>query len=243
MNDRQSSYNAFIAAIRGRFSRAFFNASYTRSSSSDDTQVVPNYNNPHRWYGPSNWDAPNRFSMVANYQVPDFNRGLGFTGRALSGWSANGTIILQSGYPFNVYTSASFANGGDYNADGDNFDFPNVASYTQNQGRQAYLPGNAGGTGSGTVALSAFAKPTLGTDGDERFNSFRGPGFEEWDVSFLKNTKIAESVNLQLRFEFFNIFNHPNLTGVVTDLSNANFGLATAQALPRFFQIGGNITF
>jgi hypothetical protein len=52
-----------------------------------------------------------------------------------------------------------------------------------------------------------------------------------------------ESVNFQLRFEFFNVFNHPNLTNVITDQSNANFGKATGQATPRFIQIGGNLTF
>jgi len=39
-----------------------------------------------------------------------------------------GTSILQSGYPFTVFTDASFTGGGDYNADGDNLDFPNAAS-------------------------------------------------------------------------------------------------------------------
>lgn len=235
-NDRQSGYNAFIAAIRGRFSRAFFNASYTHSASRDDTQVLPTYTNPHRWYGPSNWDAPNRFSLVANYQVPDVHGAHGLVGRTLSGWSANGTIILQSGNPFNVYTSAPFASGGDYNADGDNYDFPDVSSYTQNTNRQAFLH-------TGTVTTTNFAKPAPGTDGNERFNSFRGPGYQEWDGSLLKDTKLTESINFQLRLELFNLFNHPNLTSVVTDLSNGNFGKATSQASPRFFQVGGNLTF
>ena len=235
-NDRESNYNAFIAALRGRFNRAFFNASYTRSSSKDDTQVFPTYINPHRYYGPSNWDAPNRFSMVWNYQVPDVNNADGLVGRVGSGWQVSGTIILQSGNPFNIYNSASFANGGDYNADGDNYDFPDVASYTQHSGRQDFLR-------NGTVTTANFTKPTPGTDGNEIFNSFRGPGFQQWDASLLKNTRLAESVNFQLRFEFFNVFNHPNLNSVVTDQSNGNFGKATNQGPPRFFQLGGNLTF
>ncbi len=235
-NDRQSGYNAFIAAVRGQFSRAFFNASYTRSSAKDDSQVFPTYIHPMRYYGPSNWDAPNRLSLVWNYQVPDYNHAKGFTGRVASGWVVSGTTILQSGNPFNVFTSASFANGGDYNADGDNYDFPNVVSYSQKTGRQDFLR-------NGTVSLANFSKPTPGTDGNELFNSFRSPGFQQWDSALLKNTAITEGVNLQLRFEFFNVFNHPNLTNVVTDQSNGNFGKATGQGPPRFFQLGGNITF
>ena len=78
-NDRQSGYNAFIAALRGRFNHAFFNASYTRSASTDDTQVYPNYINPHQYYGPSIWDAPNRFSLAWNYEISGYNQGRGFS--------------------------------------------------------------------------------------------------------------------------------------------------------------------
>ena len=77
----------------------------------------------------------------------------------------------------NVYTSASFANGGDYNADGDNFDFPNVTSYKQSNSRTAFRT-------TGAFTTAQFSAPTLGTDGNEKFNQFRAPGFEQWDASF-----------------------------------------------------------
>ncbi len=248
-NDRVSDYNAFIVGLRGRFQRAFFNASYTRSSSKDDTQVYPTYINPHQFYGPSNWDAPNRFSLAWNYQFPDVNHASGFLGRTGSGWQLSGTTILQSGNPFNVYTNAPFAplkdaNGtfigyapgsGDYNADGDNFDFPNVNTYQHNNIRKGFL--------TGVFTQNNFAAPGFGLEGNERYNSFRAPGYQEWDASLLKNTAIAESVSLQLRFEFFNLFNHPNLTNVVTNLPDGNFGKATQQLSPRFLQLGANIIF
>ena len=248
-NDRESSYNAFIAALRGRFRRAFFNVSYTRSSSKDDTQVYPTYINPHQYYGPSIWDAPNRLSLAWNYQIPDENGARGLVGRAASGWQLSGTTILQSGNPLNVYNNAPFkpltdsngkfigyaAGSGDYNADGDNFDFPDVNSYKYKHDRQGYL--------TGMFTADNFPKPAFGTEGNEKYNSFRGPGFQQWDAALLKNTKIRESVAFQLRFEFFNVFNHPNLTNVVTNQSDGNFGKATGQAVPRFIQIGGNLTF
>ena len=235
-NDRRSRYNALITSVRGRFSRAFFNASYTRSNSKDDTQVYPTWVNVGRYYGPSNWDVPNRFSLAFNYEVPQFHSSEGFVGRTLSGWSLNGTAIAQSGTPFNVFTSASFAAGGDYNADGDNNDYPDVASYIQKTGRTDYLH-------TGTVQKSNFTAPTPGTEGNEQFNSFRNPGFEQWDASLLKNTRIVENVNFQLRFEFFNLFNRPNLNGVQTNLTNGNFGRSTSQATPRYLQLGANLTF
>lgn len=248
-NDRQSSYNAFIVALRGRFSRAFFNASYTRSSSSDDTQVFPTYINPHQYYGPSIWDAPNRFSLAWNYQLPDFNHSA-FVGRATNGWQISGTGILQSGTPFNISTNAAFApltnaagafigyapGSGDYNADGDNDDYPDVTSYAYSKSRKSYL--------QGLFPASNFPAPsTFGVEGNERYNQFRQPGFAQWDTAFLKNTAITERVNFQLRFEFFNIFNRANLNTVDTNLPDGNFGKVTGQYTPRLFQLGGNLTF
>jgi hypothetical protein len=48
------------------------------------------------------------------------------------------------------------------------------------------------------------------------------------DMTIYKNTSIAKSV-LQLRFEFYNLFNHPNFTNVVNDLSAGNFGRCRAR--------------
>jgi Carboxypeptidase regulatory-like domain len=255
-NDRVSAYNAAIFALRGRFHNAFFNGSYTRSSSKDDSQLLPSYINPHQWYSPSNWDAPNRFSLGWNYEFPMVDGGLGLVGRAASGWQISGTAILQSGTPFTVSTNAPFSpltnstgqftgyapGSGDYNADGDNFDFPNVTSYKYQNSRKAYLTGVFGSTHA--TALANFPQPsTFGTEGNEAFNAFRGPGFAEWDTAFLKNTTIREGINFQLRFEFFNLFNRANLNTVDSNLPDGNFGQATSQYTPRFLQIGGNLTF
>jgi len=62
-------------------------------------------------------------------------------------------------------------------------------------------------------------------------------------VTVYKNTHISERVNFQLRFEFYNLFNHPNFQSIQNDLSQANFGQVTSQTLPRWWQIGGKITF
>ncbi len=249
-NDRVSNYNAFILAVRGRFSRAFFNASYTRSVSKDDTQVFPTYLDPHQYYGPSLWDIPSRFSLAWNYQFPDVGHAEGLVGRAASGWQLSGTTIVQSGSPFTVSTNAAFAplkdaNGnftgyapgsGDYNADGDNFDFPDVATYKYSTSRKSYL--------NGLFPAGTFNAPgTFGAEGNETYNSFRQPGFAQWDAALLKNTPITERVNFQLRFEFFNVFNRANLNTVDANIPDGNFGKATQQYTPRFLQFGGNLTF
>jgi len=234
-NDRVANYNGVTFDVRARVSRGFFDASYTRSSSKDDASRFPTAINPHQYYGPSPWDAPNRFALSFNYELPGLNGGQGFAGRATGGWGLSGTSIYQTGYPFTVFTSANFWNGGDYNADGDTFDFPNVSGYSQGTSRSAYV--------SGVFSTGQFSAPAAGTEGNEKFNQFRNPAFIQTDTTVYKNTHITERLNFQIRFEFFNLFNHANFQNIQGDLSAGNFGKVTSQTLPRWWQIGGKLTF
>src|SRR6266550_4206067 len=112
-NDRVSNYQGLTFDFRGRSRRAFFDVSYTRSSSKDDAGVYPTALNPHQFYGPSVWDVPNRVSLSFNYELPDFVNGQGAMGKVTGGWGLSGTNIYQTGNPFTVFNGASFANGGD----------------------------------------------------------------------------------------------------------------------------------
>ena len=246
-------YNALIVSTRGRLfkDKLVFNASYTHSVSRDDSQYYPTFQGISQYYGYSAWDAPDRFSLLLNYQVPGYHGGSGVLGRVASGWSISSTVSVQNGNPFNVYTSAPFAgvknaagqvvayapNSGDYNADGLNFDFPNITNYKLPTGRTAYLSGLFP-AGSGIIQ-----QPTFGQEGNEKYDSFRNPGFAQVDAVLVKDTRLAERLNLQLRFEVYNIANHPNLQGVTTDMANGNFGKSTNQYTPRYIQLGARITF
>jgi hypothetical protein len=242
-NDRVANYNGVTFDLRGRAKRAFFDASYTRSNSKDDAGTggasigngsYPTALNPHQFYGNSPWDVPNRFSLTFNYQLPGLNGGKGASGLLTGGWGVSGTAIYQTGYPFTVVTTAPFSAGGDYNADGDNLDYPDVTSYRELTSRSAYL--------NGVFTSDQFAVPTLGTNGNEKTQQFRQPSFTETDLTAYKDTHITERVNFEMRFEFFNLFNHPNLF-VDPNLANGSFGRAISQQLPRNWQIGAKITF
>ena len=264
-NTRRSNYESVFFAFKGRFARrGFIDASYTRSVSKDDASVYPAEANPNQYYGPSPWDAPNRFSLTLNYELGGLNHGEGLVGRATGGWGISGTSIFQSGYPAIVWTTGRFigvcanaancpsvgnsytgyaANSGDFNADGDTsgaggvgLDYPDVGSYSQGTSRNAFL--------NGSILRSQFSTPTtFGTEGNEKPNAFRQPNFAETDLNFYKNTHIGERVNFQLRFEFFNIFNRANLTAFDSNLADSTFGKATAQQLPRNWQVGARFTF
>lgn len=261
-NNRYGNYEGVFFEFKGRFSqRSFFDASYTRSRSKDDANVFPAEADPATYYGLSNWDVPNRFSLTLNYQVPGLNGGQGLAGRLTEGWGLSGTTVFQSGYPVMVFTDAGFLGvcqdgslsnvppgcsasnpvvafqpgSGDFNADGDNLDYPDVSSYHQGNSKAAFL--------NGALSRSQFTVPALGTEGNEKVTPFRGPNFFESDVNVYKDTHLGERLVFQLRFEFFNIFNRVNLLNFQNNLNSGAFGKAANQALPRYWQVGGRISF
>jgi hypothetical protein len=263
-NTRRSNYESVYFQFKGRFARrGFLDASYTRSASKDNASAYPAEADPNQYYGPSPWDVPNRFSLTLNYELPGLNNGQGLAGRLTGGWGISGTSIYQSGYPAMVWTTGRFigvcasatncpssgnpyigyaTGSGDFNADGDTggaggvgLDYPDVSSYSQGTSRNAFL--------TGSLLASNFPNPAFGGQGNERPNAFRSPNFVGTDVNFYKNTHVSERVNFQLRFEFFNIFNRPNLTNFDTNLVDGGFGKANAQQLPRNWQLGARLSF
>lgn len=250
-NSTSGTYNAFIATLQKRFGKGgLVTASYTRSSSWDDGQLYPNQNLITHYWQPSAFDVPNRFSFTGSYPLPFGSADNHLLNIFIGGWQISGTAIAQSGLPFSVYTNAPFQpelntagqvigllpGSGDYNADGYNYDFPNVnRSYSLPSSRHDYL--------NGIFSPTDFSVPTLGQEGNELPNRFRGPGFFDIDAALLKNTRLTERVNLQLRFEFFNLLNHPNLNGVDSNLADSTFGVTTAVYNPRWIQLAAKISF
>jgi hypothetical protein len=56
-------------------------------------------------------------------------------------------------------------------------------------------------------------------------NQFRGPGNWNVDALLAKRFNLTDKMNLQLRFEAYNVFNHPNLyvDGSTLDASSNTF--------------------
>jgi len=270
-NNRYGNYESVYFDFKGHFSRGFIDASYTRSRSQDDALAYPTPLNPQQYYGPSLFDVPNRFSFTFNYQLRGLDSGSGAVRGLTGGWGISGTSIFQSGYPLTAANTASYqplcqdtsstappcpsfanpavgyaAGSGDYNADGDSLingiglDYPDALSYHQLSDNKAWL--------TGAIPKSNFAVPTFGMEGNEKSNRFRGPNFIETNINIYKDTRITERVNFQFRFEIFNLFNRPNYVGlgnngIDMNFTDGNFGRARASHEPRFWQLGGKISF
>src|SRR5439155_616406 len=79
---------------------------------------------------------------------------------------------------------------------------------------------------------NSFAPETRGVLGNAGRNYFHGPGINNFTFGLYKDTRITETTKLELRFEFFNLFNHTQFTSVGTDINSSTFGRATAARPP-----------
>jgi Carboxypeptidase regulatory-like domain/TonB-dependent Receptor Plug Domain len=88
------------------------------------------------------------------------------------------------------------------------------------------------------------ATPSLATYGTVPRNFLRGPGRTNVDLAVSKTTALwQEKVKLELRFEFFNIFNHPEFDNPDTNITSPTFGQILSTGNPRIIQLAGRLTF
>jgi len=191
--------------------------------------------------GPSTFDTRHRFTGAVNYELPVWRA----LPKALaSGWALNWIASFQSGRPIPIITSNDSTGRSYFNQR------PNVVP-----GVNPILPNWNPFTGY--LNPNAFAQPAQGTFGDLGRDSVYGPGYSNVDFSVTKNTKLYERLNLQLRAEFFNIFNHPNFAlpagsispgiapaGLISqtpDVAQGNPGLGGGG--PRVIQLAAKFTF
>jgi hypothetical protein len=55
-------------------------------------------------------------------------------------------------------------------------------------------------------------------------NTFRGPGYANFNMSLAKRFTIPGERELQIRGDFINVFNHDNFPNPEGNMSNVNFG-------------------
>jgi hypothetical protein len=235
-------------AISKRFSRGWsvhaiynYGKALDYTSSNDNgvggAENVIDVNDPKRNYGRSDYDARHRISIDAVWNVPSLHNGIGHF--ITSGWMLSPVIVLESGQPFTVYTSASYPSG-DFNADGYDYDVPNIPSFGSN------LSTNRSDFLKGVFQASAFPLPALGTEGDLGRNTYNGPGLANTNLAASRTFRLpflGEQGGFQVRGEILNLFNRVNLTNPVSDMSNGEFGKSTDQNLPRQIQVVGRIRF
>jgi Carboxypeptidase regulatory-like domain len=201
-------------------------------------------------HGLSDFDVSKRFTLDSIVNLPSPFKS-GFGNQILGGWRMSNIVVLQSGTPFTVYTSAAFnpvldsggnviglkPGSGDFNADGYGYDVPNAPA------KGAVSTGSRSDFIKGFASASAFVSPALGSQGNLGRNTYFGPGLANVNTGFAKTVHFRERYALEIRADVFNLFNRVNLTQVVSDLSSGQFGQATAQSIPRSAQFGLHLSF
>jgi len=251
-----SNYNALQTSVSKSTSRIglSFQASYTFSKSMDDTSAVlgglpanagtilqtlpQDPLNPEADKGPSTFDVTQVFSLNLIQDLPlDRVSFLKPVSRYITdGWQFLNITSITTGPPFTVYSGIQQTGAGAGGTDRpDLASLPNFStSRTIREdyfGRGAnnssffFLPINLpGGTGPNSGRFG-----TLGRD------TFRGPGFHQFDIALIKNTPFGhrgggELGILQFRAEFFNVFNIVNFGLPSNTVRGTGFGIISHTA-------------
>jgi hypothetical protein len=202
-----SNYNALQVSAERRAHGLGFLASYSYSHSLDEGTSSPgtvlNPYNLRSDYGDSDLNIPSRFVASATYELPF--KGNGKLGGLEQGWQLNAILNYSDGLPFSVTSSSGVGDGLTPRAQlvpG----FGNGTLPSNKRSLQEWFNTSA----FVSIPISPATSPLVtGQWGNSGRNILQGPGTKNVDFSVFKNTHLTESKTLELRAEFFNLFNDP----------------------------------
>jgi hypothetical protein len=232
-----------------------FQASYTFSKSIDNasTPIVgfgaptpgvalqsppQDPRNPGTEKGPSTFDLTHILAFnlvqVLPFDRVEFLRPLGH--RFTSGWQLLNISVLTSGPPFSILSGIQQTGLGSDGADRPDQVGQSVLS-TSRTVREDYFGQGANNASffSIPLAVPGGTGPNQGRLGTLGRNTFRGPGFHNFDFALMKDTALfsrgnSEPVSLQFRAEFFNAFNLVNFGLPANIALGSGFGVISRTA-------------
>jgi hypothetical protein len=236
-NGGSSNYNSFQAEVRRRFANGFqFNSSYTWSKSIDNVSELFNYGNTAAlalwavpgYYGGarldrgvSSFDRPHRWVFSYVYELPWMKQQRNLVGYVVGGWQVSGLTAYESGNPYTI-TNGQDSDGleGNDRPDFNPLGRRGVRARPDRSSPTGYVnPDVIDASGNPTpinpqearfIGLPANPDASkVGPIGNLGRNTERSPGLKNWDLNVVKRFPVTERVGLQLKGEFFNIFNTP----------------------------------
>ena len=216
-----SNYNSLqntlkLQNLHGVTSTLNYTWAHSIDTASDGEDFVPNAAmpdnswNPHAERASSNFDVRQRVQWYWKYALP--NTKIRQAGWVVNGWALDGMFNFATGQPYTV----SFF--GDYNGSGEGLGRFDIVG-NPHQGVGGVDPATGGVE---LLNMQAFAAPCpwdsvnqvctgAGHPGNEGRNAFHAPNYTNMDFSLNKTSHITEKLAVELRADFFNLFNHPNL--------------------------------
>jgi hypothetical protein len=177
-----------------------------------------------------------------------------FTKKTLyEGLGLDGRLIARTGFPVNLLGNFSFdpVTGRPYYSGVDLI--PGRPLYVYG----SQFPGRRMFNGGQNAVNPALALPEAPMPGDAPRNLLRGFPEVQGNLGIRQSYQLHEGLNLQLKIEAFNVFNHPNFGYIDPSFSNLLFGQSTKmldqsfgnagalynQGGPRAFQVSVKATF
>jgi hypothetical protein len=185
-----------------------------------------------------------RHTLVANfiYALPSPSQGVWQC--LLGGWQVAGIITARTGQPLDISQSDER-----YPELGDSL--PDLVGpfrrLDPREARTFQFPNGEVRSGNfyfdPTVFQFARDENGLPRQGNLGRNVFSRPGINNWDMALLKRTRLGERVDLELRLEASNVFNHTQFNSVAQQLHNIFFGQASTLDTARKVQFGAKLHF
>lgn len=222
-----SDFNSLQVQYQRRLSRGLqalvsytFAKSLDTASSESASFVSLSRIDPLQDRGPSDFDLRHVFSAAVSYLIPRVRLGT-FANAILNDWTIDSIVKANSSPPVNVTTGVNLF-GVSAVARPDLV--PGVPIYIDDES----VPGGRRINRNAFVAVP-LVNGVLTRQGSLGRNSLRAFPLFQLDLTFRRQFRLTERVNLQFRTDFFNILNHPNFGAVCGSLSTCGpqFGVAT----------------
>jgi hypothetical protein len=248
VQNRSSNYNGMQLTLSKRYSHGFqISSTYTLSKVVGDFagerqltggEIIPYfmYQDPALMWGPLDQDHRHRFTTSWVWDLPGQNLA-GPLRWVIGGWQWSGVMQYQTGRPFTV------TSGTDNSLDGIGNDRAKLTGADYNA-----VPTTPCSNCVWYFNPAAFAANDLGTFGNVGKGAYYGPSLHNWDMGVSKNFRFNSSSYVQVRVEFFNIFNQVNFDVPNTAVNNpATLGRITrtdpSSGDPRILQFGLKFVF
>jgi hypothetical protein len=213
-------------------------------------------------YGPSDFDVTHNLLFTGLYDLPILRNRHDLVGKAFGGWQLNTTFQFHTGFPWSPIQSNQcppIPAGGTlcpalptaYLGKAGN-DFGNDTLKNRNGNFPGIVSGGNCNPANGPIAGTPyFDVCTVGPPFIHR-NSFRGPRYQSVDLSFVKSTPMpffkSEQGKLDLRVNFFNLFNKLNLIPFARNTNNVSindthFGQASGALAGRVIEFQARLSF
>ena len=274
-SDSDSNFNSLNVTLRRAFAGGLQFQVYYRYSRSIDqlsnegpgsptNQTDPAF--PRTEFGPSDFDATHYFSGYVVWEPPIYRSGNDWKHKILGGWQFSSIVSQHSGFPWTPVTGILTSQ---VQAGGDTirparpaaiFESPSynygTGSFTQQNGNFAGITnsGNCDPNNGPVGGLPFFDICTQGAPPGIGRNIFRGPRYFGLDFSAVKRFGLptwgifGEGSNLELRSNFFNLFNKLNLSpfgfaSTSTLIESGHFGQATDAGAGRVIEFQVKLSF